>query len=75
MNLCPYKNMDKCAQQYCDFWNKTEHMCVAAIEMHERAALWEKLNNFIDGAIKESIVKVTKNINTYISKMDRSKFN
>lgn len=75
MSLCPYEKMDQCARQYCDFWNKTEEMCGLAIEVHERVALFEKLNNIIDNLTKEAAVKAVEKLKTYLSKLDRSKFN
>lgn len=75
MTLCPHKQMDKCAQQYCDFWNKTEEMCALALEVHERVALFEKLNNLMDQLSKENAVKAADNLKEYLSKVDKKLFN
>jgi len=37
--------MDKCAKQYCDFWNETEQTCALALEVHEKVELFRRLNN------------------------------
>lgn len=44
MCVCKFSNMDKCAKQYCDFWNNKEHACALALEAHEKVKLLRKLN-------------------------------
>lgn len=75
MSLCPYGKMDQCAEAHCDWWNQNEHMCAMAIEAHERAYFFTKLNNLLDDMRKEEAAKAVNALNEWLSKQDRSKFN
>ena len=39
--------MDKCAKQYCDFWNEAEQTCALALEVHEKVELLKRLNKIL----------------------------
>jgi len=39
--------MDKCAKQYCDFWNEARQTCALALEVHEKVELLERLNKML----------------------------
>lgn len=75
MSLCPYGKMDQCAEVHCDWWNQNEHMCAMAIEAHERASFFTKLNNLLDDIKKDGAIKAVNALKGWLSKQDRSKFN
>jgi len=51
--------MDKCALQYCDFWDDTEQACVLAVEVRKRIELFDRINKILDNA--ESTEKANLN--------------
>lgn len=47
MSVCKFQNMNKCAMQYCDFWNQEQKSCALALEVHERVELLERVNKIL----------------------------
>lgn len=74
MTLCPYKQMDKCALQFCDFYNKSAEMCALALAVHEKVALLEKVNNILERIERENHIKATEQLQNWLSKVDKTLF-
>jgi len=67
MSLCRFNNMEKCAQQYCDFWNNKEKMCTIALEIHNKVELLQHLNTILEKLEKTDKKKVMNDLRKYIN--------
>ena len=66
--ICKEMNGEKCAMEYCDYWNEEEQACSTALESHARVKilnlLLEKVEKLIyDAKDKEELTKIIKDLN------------
>lgn len=71
MNLCKFHEMDKCAMQYCDFWNESRQTCSLALEIHARVELLERVNDLLKGMEKAGREEAVAKVAAFVAKNKR----
>jgi hypothetical protein len=62
--------MDKCAKQYCDFWNEAEKTCALALEVHEKVELLKRLNSILSRLEKKGRERKSAEFTKNLTKME-----
>jgi hypothetical protein len=66
MQLCKFKDMDKCAKEFCDFWSNDHQMCACAVEVHTRIRIMDQiediLRDYTDGRKEEIADQILKSL-------------
>jgi hypothetical protein len=66
--ICPHMNGNKCAMEYCDYWNNWEQGCSLALESHKRVEILNVVLSkaeelLMDVKEKEALTKIIKELN------------
>lgn len=66
--ICPHMNGNKCAMEYCDYWNSWEQGCSLALESHKRVKILNVVLSkaeelLMDVKEKEALTKIIKELN------------
>lgn len=66
--ICPHMNGDKCAMEYCDYWNSWEQGCSLALESHKRVEVLNMVLSkaeelLMDAKEKEALIEIVKKLN------------